>query len=144
MALSIRRYEHHAVTRTFAVILLLWHRGFLQNVNPVVATNIAFNGAFITVLGYVSNGPKLERRTCQSMLHCSHLCLKRSKCVSFNYELSKGINGLCELSERGIASEKEREKLKKMPGFVFVQTVRQDLVRKLSVFLGKPIARLKF
>ena len=143
MALSIRRYEHHAV-KTFAVILLLWHRGFLQNVNPVVSTNIAFNGAFITVLGYVSNGPKLERRTCQSMLHCSHLCLKRSKCVSFNYDLSKGITGLCELSERGIVSEKEREKLKKMPGFVFVQTVRQDLVRNLSVFLGKPIVRLKF
>ena len=56
-------------------------------------------------------------------------------CVSYNYQLSGSRDGTCELSEEGIASKEERdERLKQIPGFVFVQTVRKDLVSKSVEF----------
>ena len=104
--------------------MLFWPTYFSQEADPAPPNNIAINGAFITLYGYVSKGLKLERHSCRSMLQCGHLCLKNAKCVSFNYQVSSVCNGLCELSE-GIASEEERnERL----SFVFVQTIRKDMV----------------
>lgn len=112
-----------------AIIMSLWHQCCSQQMDPVPPNSIAINGALITVHGYAATGPKLERHTCRSMLHCGHLCLKNPKCISFNYQVSSVRNGLCELSEEGIVSSEELGKLNQMPGFVFVQTVRRDLVR---------------
>ena len=57
--------------------------------------------------------------------------------MSFNYQVSFPRSGLCELSEEGILSKERREMLRKIPGFVFVQTERKDLVRfeKFIAFL---------
>lgn len=66
-------------------VLLLWHCCFTQEAGHVVPKNIAFEGSFITLYGYASKGPKLERLTCQSILQCGHLCLKNPKCVSFSW-----------------------------------------------------------
>ena len=95
---------------------------------PAPLNNIAVNGAVITLHGYASRGPHLRRHTCRSMLDCSHFCLKNSKCSSFNYQVSSGRSGLCELSRQGISSEEERDTLTEIPGFVFVQIARNDLV----------------
>ena len=119
----------HNVAKNVAILMLFWPTCFSQKAGPAPPNNIAIHGAFITLYGYVSKGPKLERHSCKSMLQCGHLCLENAKSVSFNYQVSSVRNGLCELSEEGIASEQERDKrLKAMLGFVFVQGVRKDMV----------------
>ncbi|XP_078372006.1 uncharacterized protein LOC144655593 [Oculina patagonica] len=112
------------------IIISLLNRCFPEEVDPVPPNNIFINGAFIHLHGYASKGPKLGRQTCWSLLRCAHLCLKYPKCSSVNYQVSEARNGLCELSEEGIASNEERIKLNKMPGFVFVQIMRKDLKPK--------------
>ena len=92
----------------------LLHHCCSQQVDPVPPNSIAINGPFITLHGYASIGPKLERHTCQSMLQCGHLCLMNPKCISFNYQVSSARNGLCELSVEGIVSNEERSKLKQI------------------------------
>ena len=117
------------ISKKVTVIFILFRFCLSQKSDRVPANAIAVDGAFITIPGYASKGPKLERHTCRSMLQCSHLCLKNSKCASYNYQVSTARNSLCELSEDGIVSTEERDaRLKKIPGFVFVQTVRKDLV----------------
>ena len=116
------------VERVITLLLVLqWC--FSQKVDRKTPDTIVSNGAFITLYGYASTGPKLGRHTSRSMLQCGHLCLQNYKCVSFNYHVSSLSSGLCELSEQGINSEEDRETLAKMPGFVFVQIVRKDMVR---------------
>lgn len=118
--------------------MMLCGRRSIQEADPKKPDNIFANGAFITLYGYASTGPKLERKTCKSMLQCGHFCLKNSKCVSYNYQLSLSRGGTCELSEEGIVSKEERDaRLKQKPGFVFVQTVRKDLVSEPVEFLLK-------
>lgn len=117
-----------SLVKTFAVITFLLNRCFPQEVDPVPPNNIDIDGAYITLHEYASRGPKIGRHTCWSLLQCAHLCVKRPRCTSFNYQVSVARNALCELSEESIASNEEREKLKKMPGFVFVQIMRKDLV----------------
>ena len=120
------------ISKKVTAILLLFHCCLSQEAVRVAANAISVDGAFITLPGYASKGPKLERHSCRSMLQCSHLCLKNPKCVSYNYQVSAARNSLCELSEEGIVSTEERDAhLKKTPGFVFVQTVRRDMVRVL-------------
>lgn len=76
-------------------VLLLWYCCFTQEADHVVPKNIAFEGSFITLYGYASKGPKLERLTCQSILQCGHLCLKNPKCVSFSWwPVKKKLNVL--------------------------------------------------
>ena len=120
-----------STAKHFAVIWLLYLQCFSQKEGPATINKIAVNGAFITLYGYASKGPKLERHPCRSMLDCGHLCLKNAKCFSFNYQVSTLSSGLCELSEQTITSKEESHTLEKTPGFVFVQTVRKDLVRCL-------------
>lgn len=128
--LPISSYGLYFVKNVAIIILLLNPIPcFLQEFDPVPPNNVAVNGAFITLHKYASKGPKLERRTCSSLLNCGHFCLKHRKCYSFNYQVSVAHNGLCELSEETIISIEERNKLKKMPGFVFVQIMRTYLVR---------------
>ena len=114
--------------KTFAVIIFLSNRWFAQEVDPVQPNNIAINGAYITLHEYASRGPTIGRHSCWSLLQCAHLCVKSPNCSSFNYQVSAVRDALCELSNASIASNEERDKLKKMPGFVFVQIVRTDLV----------------
>ena len=116
------------VERVITLLLVLqWC--FSKEACRTTPDTIVSNGAFITLYGYSSTGPKLERHTLRSMLQCGHLCLQNHKCVSFNYEVSSLSSGLCELSEQGLNSQEERETLARMPGFVFVQIARKDLVR---------------
>ena len=127
--LSLSPGHIRRISKKVAVIFLLFRFCLSQKSDRVPANGIAVDGAFITLHGYASKGPKLERRTCRSMLQCSHLCLKNSKCASYNYRVSTARHSLCELSEEGIVSTEEGDaRLKKMPGFVFIQTVRKDLV----------------
>ena len=125
------------LVKTFAVVIFLSDRCldfFLaQEVNSVLPNNIAINGAYITLPQYASRGPMIGRHACRSLLQCGHLCVKSPKCSSFNYQVSAKDNALCELSNESITSSEEREKLKKMPGFVFVQLMRKDLVSFRSV-----------
>ena len=114
--------------KTFAAIIFLANGCISQEVDPVPPNNIAINGAYITLHQYASRGLKIGRRTCPSLLQCAHLCVKSPKCSSFNYQVSASRNALCELSNESITSSEQREKLKKMPGFVFVQIMRKDLV----------------
>lgn len=116
------------LVKTFAVIIFLLNRCFAQEVDAVQPNNIVINGAYITLPEYASEGPKIERRTCLSLIQCTHLCVKSPQCSSINYRVSAARNGLCELSNASIASNEERNKLKKMPGFVFAQIMRIDLV----------------
>lgn len=116
------------VERVITLLLVLqWC--FSQETRLTTPDTIVSNGAFITLYGYSSTVPKLERHTVRSMLQCGHLCLQNYKCVSFNYQFSSLGSGLCELSEQAINSQEERETLAKMPGLVFVQIARKDLVR---------------
>lgn len=115
--------------KNLTVILFLLNRCVQQQVDPIPPNHLAVNGAFITIHEYASKGPKLERRTCRSLLQCGHLCLKNQKCASFNYQTSRVPTGLWELSEASIVSSEEHSKLNKMHGFVFVQIARRDLVR---------------
>ena len=126
------RCRRFAVQIIFVIMLLLWYRCVPQEVPP---NSITINGAFITLHGYILRGAKLGRYNCRSMLQCGHLCLKNPQCFSFNYQDLITRNGLCELSEESIASKEEYEMLTKMPGFIFVQTVRKDLVRLIVVIL---------
>lgn len=114
--------------KTFAVIIFLLNRCFAQEIDAVQPNNIAINGAYITLPEYASEGPKIERRNCWSLVQCTHLCVKSPQCSSINYQVSAARNALCELSNASIASSEERNKLKKMPGFVFAQIMRIDLV----------------
>lgn len=116
------------LVKTFAVIIFLPNRCFAQEVDPVPPNNIAINGAYITLYQYASRGLKIGRHTCPSLLQCAHLCVKSPNCFSFNYQVSAPRNALCELSNESITSSEEQETLKKMPGFVFVQIMRKDLV----------------
>lgn len=116
------------LVKTFAVIIFLPNRCFAQEVDPVPPNNIAINGAYITLYQYASRGLKIGRHTCPSLLQCAHLCVKSPNCYSFNYQVSAPRNALCELSNESITSSEEQETLKKMPGFVFVQIMRKDLV----------------
>ena len=125
----VSEYRMHLL-KNFAIIMFSLHRSCLpKEIDPVPPTSLSINGAYITLYGYASKGPKLDRHMSRSMLHCSHLCLKNTRCISFNYQVSFPRSGLCELSEEGILSKERREMLRKMPGFVFVQTERKDLVR---------------
>ena len=127
------RCRRFAVQNVFVIMLLLWHRCVPQE---VLHNTITINGAFITLHGYILRGPKLERYNCRGMLQCGHLCLKNPQCFSFNYQDSIIHSGLCELSEESIASKEDHEKLTKMSaGFIFVQTVRKDLVRLIIILL---------
>ena len=98
-------------------------------------SKIAVNGAFVTLYGYSLKGPKLERHYCRSMLDCGHLCLRKAKCFSFNFQVSTVRSGLCGLSEQTISLKEESNALMKTPGFVFVQTVRKDLISGLILSL---------
>ena len=99
-------------------------------------SKIAVNGAFVTLYEYSLKGPKLERHSCRSMVDCGHLCLRKAKCFSFNFQVSTVGSGLCELSEQTISLKEESNTLMRTPGFVFVQTVTKDLVSGLPLFLG--------
>ena len=122
-------YRMHLL-KNFAIIMFSLHRlCLLKEIDPVPPTSLSINGAYITLYGYASKDAKLERHMSRSMLHCSHLCLKNTRCISFNYQASFPRSGLCELSEEGILSIERSEMLSKMPGFVFVQTEKKDLVR---------------
>ena len=134
--IAILRYRCFVIKTVVVIITSFCQSCFSKEMDPVPRNNIAVNGAFVTLYGYASKGPKIESHICRSMLNCGHLCLKNPQCLSYNYQLSTAPNGLCELSQVGIASEQEREKLKKMPGFVFVQAVRTDLVRPHLVLLS--------
>lgn len=125
----VSEYRMHLL-KNFAIIMFSLHRSCLpKEINPVPPTSLSINGAYITLYGYASKGPKLNRHMSRSMLHCSHLCLKNTRCISFNYQVSFPRSGLCELSEEGILSKERCEMLRKIPGFIFVQTERKDLVR---------------
>lgn len=117
------------LAKVCAAFMILCHRLSFQGADPAPVNNIAVNGAFITLHGYAVKGPMLGSHICRSMLQCCHLCLKNSKCVSYNYEVSNARNGKCEISEESIQSKEERDaRLERMPGFVFVQITRKDLV----------------
>jgi len=128
MQISISLSDLHFIGKTFAVIIFLSNRCFALEIDPVPPNNISINGAFITLHQYASGGPKIGRHTCWSLLQCAHFCVTSPKCSSFNYQVSAARNALCELSNESITSTKERDKLKKMPGFAFVQITRKDLV----------------
>ena len=143
MQISTSLSDLHLV-KTFAVIIFLSNRCVAQEIDPVPPNNISINGAYITLHQYASGGPKIGRHICWSLLQCAHLCVKSPECSSFNYQVSAARNALCELSNESITSRKERDKLKKTPGFVFVQIMRNDLVsfrfvRIFSCFLYLPI-----
>lgn len=125
----VSEYRMHLL-KNFAIMMFSLHRSCLpKEIDPVPPTSLSINGAYITLYGYASKGPKLDRHMSRSMLHCSHLCLKNTRCISFNYQVSFPRSGLCELSEEGILSKERCEMLRKIPGFIFVQTERKDLVR---------------
>lgn len=123
--------------RLLIILLLLRNPCFSKQFEPAPPNNIVVHGAVITLYGYAARGPHLGRHTCRSMLDCSHLCLKNTKCSSFNYQVSSDRSGSCELSRQGISSEEERDTLTEMPGFVFVQIVRNDLVSFLLLLFKK-------
>ena len=43
-------------------------------------------------------GHVIQRQWTTSQLSCMHLCLRKDRCLSFNYKLSSYTKGLCELS----------------------------------------------
>ena len=97
----VSEYRMHLL-KNFAIIMFSLHRSCLpKEIDPVPPTSLSINGAYITLYGYASKGPKLDRHMSRSMLHCSHLCLKNTRCISFNYQVSFPRSGLCELSEEG-------------------------------------------
>ena len=128
------RYKQSILEPLF-VLMLLCDRRSMQEADPIEPDNVFVNGAFITLYGYASTGPKLERKTCRSMLQCGHFCLKNSMCVSYNYQLSGSRDGHANSVRRASPQKRNATKgLKQIPGFVFVQTVRKDLVSKSVEF----------
>lgn len=116
--------------KTIVVVLFCYGHVVPQETDPVPPDNVEAIGSYIFRYGYGVMGSKLERKTSTSILHCNHFCLKNSKCVSFNYQLTGNSHGSCELSEQGVVSREESDGvLEDIPGCIFVQTVRQDLVR---------------
>ena len=67
------RYKQSILEPLF-VLMLLCDRRSMQEADPIEPDNVFVNGAFITLYGYASTGPKLERKTCRSMLQCGHFC----------------------------------------------------------------------
>lgn len=113
-----------SLAKVCAAFMILCHRLSFQGVDPAPVNNIA-----VTLYGYAVKGPMLGGHICRSMLQCCHLCLKNSKCVSYNYEVSNAGNGKCEISEERIQSKEERDaRLERMPGCVFVQITREGPV----------------
>ena len=118
----IFRCKRFSAKNIVIVQLLLLYRSLTQGIVHLSPNEVAVNGAFLTLHGYASNGPRLGRYDCRSILQCGHLCLKNFRCLSFNYQELSIRNGFCELSGVSVGSRHERDKLiRKMPGFVFVQ-----------------------
>ena len=132
--LLISSYRRSAV-KYFTLGMFLWNQCCSVKEDPVPPSKIAVTGAFVTLYGYSLKGPKLERHSCRSMLDCGHLCLRKAKCFSFNFQVSTVGSGLCELSEQTISLKEESNTLMRTPDFVFVQTVTKDLVSGFPLFL---------
>ena len=56
----VSEYRMHLL-KNFAIIMFSFHRSCLpKEINPVPPTSLSINGAYITLYGYASKGPKLE------------------------------------------------------------------------------------
>jgi len=116
------------LSKTIVFVLFCYGHVVPQETDPVPPDKVEAIGSYIFRYGYGVMGSKLERKTSTSILHCNHFCLKNSKCVSFNYQLTGNTHGSRELSEQGVVSREESDGvLENTPGCIFVQTVRQDL-----------------
>ena len=82
----------------------------------------------VTENNHVLVGHVFQQLYNRDWFNCIQACHNDSRCISYNYERSAGVNGLCELNDCGVEDLCDRQKsLIYSVGFVFQQ------IRKCTV-----------
>ena len=75
-------------------------------------------------------GHVIQRQWTTSQLSCIHLCLRKDRCLSFNYKLSSYTKGLCELSSG--TAERFNGGLLEGAGWIYGQLVRTKTIQPVE------------
>lgn len=86
----------------------------------------------------------IQRLSTTSQISCSHLCLKNSRCLSINYNLS-GVEdgGLCELNDAGLSDDFEEKDLVMAKGFIFSQIRCKKVSFTIHIFHSRKVQAYK-